>query len=116
MGWAHGLNYRGEEIGYGVEAICEHVGCNSFDPIDKGLAYCCGGLAGVEGTFGCGHYFCLGHLIFTCKPSPKVASAHQLCESCDAAAPWEVPEDADFYPEWFDACTLEFCACQDERG
>jgi hypothetical protein len=72
MGWAFGLNHRGEEIGYGVEAFCMAVGCEA--EIDKGLAFCCGGLQGVEGFYGCGAYFCDHHLFF--------GHNEQLCEAC----------------------------------
>jgi hypothetical protein len=63
MGWAHGTNYKGEEVGYGVEAVCAEDGCD--EKIDKGLAYCCGDLEGVEGERGCGRYFCTAHLWYS---------------------------------------------------
>ena len=41
MGWSYGENMDGKEIGYSVEASCEHPGCDK--KIDRGLAYACGG-------------------------------------------------------------------------
>jgi hypothetical protein len=69
MGWAHcGTDDMGREIGYGIPATCDHPDCNK--PIDRGLAYCCGGMHGGQGYydedlkvyFGCGRYFCTEHL------------------------------------------------------
>jgi hypothetical protein len=60
MGWASGLNYCGETVGYGHPTVCSETGCD--ESIDKGLAYTCGGLEGVEGEAGCGRHFCGSHL------------------------------------------------------
>lgn len=69
MGWAFcGTDDMGREIGYGVPATCDHPGCDK--EIDRGLAYCCGGMHGGQGYydedlqtwFGCGRYFCAEHL------------------------------------------------------
>ena len=100
MGWARGMNSRGEEIGYGVPGICAKPDCDT--EIDKGLSYCCGGLGGVEGYFGCGGYFCPSHLFYTCRTRPDVASSSQLCDECDLYGEWE--EDLSWIPR---------CPCDD---
>lgn len=76
MGWARGLNSAGVVVGYSVEAVCSQDGCEEL--IDKGLAYCCGGLAGVEGEMGCGKYFCGSHLFFPSRDA--------LCDPCNESA------------------------------
>jgi hypothetical protein len=73
MGWAHAV-LKGREIGYAVEATCDHPGCE--EAIDRGLAYCCGDLEGVMGERGCGGYFCYDHLLY------GVAEHGQRCPSC----------------------------------
>lgn len=55
MGWGHGI-IDGKEVGYGVEAVCEHSGCD--EAIDRGLAYRCGSTPDE----GCNGYFCESHL------------------------------------------------------
>lgn len=78
MGWAQGTNYAGREIGYGVDGTCDEPDCN--ERIDLGLAYCCGGLDGVNGERGCGGYFCGAHL-YVVAGRPTDASG-QRCERC----------------------------------
>ncbi len=63
MGWGHGVNYKDEEIGYLVPDVCNQDDCTA--KIDRGLAYCCGDLEGVDGSRGCGGYFCYEHLFFS---------------------------------------------------
>lgn len=61
MGWSSGVNSEGEAVGYAVEAACTSCG----KPINRGLAYTCGGLDGhsaVPGT--CGRAFCEEHLFY----------------------------------------------------
>ena len=77
MGWGHcGTDSSGREIGYCIEATCDHPECDA--PIDRGLAYACGGMHGNGGLhgddFGCEKYFCPGHM--------SSGSMDQLCESC----------------------------------
>ena len=69
MGWSHcGTDDQNREIGYGIPASCDEDTCD--EPIDRGLAYCCGGMHGGQGYydddlkvyFGCGRYFCPEHL------------------------------------------------------
>jgi hypothetical protein len=74
MGYAFGQNNNGREIGYGVEAICDQPGCE--EEIDHGIAYCCGGVdgiqnAGMDGEPYCGGFFCGKHLY-----------AGGVCEKC----------------------------------
>lgn len=78
MGWGHGTNFAGREIGYSVTAVCDEHGCSEV--IDLGLSYCCGGLDGVNGERGCGGYFCGEHLTFVAG-RPEDASG-QRCERC----------------------------------
>jgi len=78
VSWARGVNYEGREIGYAVEGVCEEHGCEA--PIDLGLAYCCGGLDGVDGERGCGHYFCGAHLFYVAG-APEDSSG-RLCGRC----------------------------------
>tara|TARA_R110000772_G_scaffold249530_2_gene363977 strand:- start:90393 stop:90683 length:291 start_codon:yes stop_codon:yes gene_type:complete len=59
MGWSYGHNLAGREIGYGVEAICDHPGCK--EEIDRGLAYACGG-EHDNTELSCDKYFCGKHL------------------------------------------------------
>lgn len=73
MGWARGI-LDSREIGYSVEATCEHpFGCTKG--IDRGLAYACGGVHGTaEG--GCTRYVCIDHQY----PSPD--GAGHVCAGC----------------------------------
>lgn len=94
MGWGHGIASDGREIGYLVEATCEHPGCTT--KIDRGLAYACGGLAAVLGepdAAGCGHHFCPEHLFMGVGHS-------QGCEAC--CAKWDAE-----HPQWFLLVCLE---------
>jgi hypothetical protein len=71
MGWGHGTNAEGREVGYNVAATCDQPGCSAA--IDRGLAYVCGGMHD-GGEHGCGKYFCEEHL-FGGAPA-------QLCKAC----------------------------------
>jgi hypothetical protein len=87
VSWAFGTNSKGRDIGYGLSATCDVIDCETG--IDRGLAYCCGNLDGVEGTHGCGHYYCGEHEV------------HHHCESfCGEAfcmgEPWHGMEAEDF--------------------
>ena len=63
MGWSRGgpVTYKGQEreVGYSVQAVCDHPGCKH--KIDRGLAYACGGEHGESGGVSCNGYFCEGH-------------------------------------------------------
>jgi hypothetical protein len=79
MGWAFcGQDEKGRDIGYGVKAKCDHLGCAA--DIDRGLGCVCGGMHGGDGK-GCGGYFCGAHLSY--------AGGTQLCEKCAAEVPDE---------------------------
>lgn len=77
MGWAYcGTDSNGRDIGYGVEATCDHPGCNEI--IDRGLAYACGGWHG-ETEYACEKYFCGEHLLGGRLPSGEFVF---LCKEC----------------------------------
>ena len=80
MGWASGTNYEGRAIGYSRSSTCEHEDCN--EKINLGLAYCCGGLDGVNGLMGCGHYFCYEHLFFSASMDPGPLWRGNRCKVC----------------------------------
>lgn len=60
MGYAFYNLASGKEAGYGVEATCEHPGCD--EKIDRGMAYACAGEPGEQGGWSCEGYFCREHL------------------------------------------------------
>jgi len=74
MGWAYG-KIGEKEIGYSVEATCEHPECDA--KIDRGLAFACGGQHGTrDGS--CLGYFCDEHLDF-----PALDEDHpRMCGAC----------------------------------
>lgn len=78
MGWAHGVNAEGREVGYSVEAKCDRHGC--VTKIDRGLGYACGGMHD-GGDHGCGGYFCARHLYF----SDRAGVYARLCKKCKKA-------------------------------
>ncbi|MBW3663557.1 MAG: hypothetical protein KY469_10695 [Actinobacteria bacterium] len=84
MGYAHYIDQRGQEAGYGVDAVCEHPDCDAV--IDRGLAYRCGGAEDA----GCHGFFCAGHLVY------RMVGDHikgpQLCPLCAAAGSLTVAE------------------------
>lgn len=71
MGWARGQDSNGRDIGYAVEAKCDHPECSA--EIDRGLAYRCGGADFDLDT--CEGYFCTDH-----------RSGHWSQNLCDACA------------------------------
>ena len=80
MEWAAiGTDSAGRDIGYSVEAECDHPGCDKR--IDRGLAYACGGMHGGDEYF-CERYFCYAHLWYTDTPR---GHAVQLCWPCREA-------------------------------
>lgn len=85
MGWSHGYNAEGREVGYAVEAVCDEDGCDV--KIDRGLYYCCGDMHG-GGEYGCGRYFCGGHLFFA-APEGTVCGecAKNYCPECNSDDP-----------------------------
>jgi hypothetical protein len=82
MGWGHGINAEGREVGYTVEAICDQEGCSK--EIDRGLYYVCGGMHD-GGEDGCGRYFCSDHLGYAINDADEMSS--QLCSECQGS--WE---------------------------
>ena len=61
MGWSYcGTDSDSRDIGYSIDATCDHKGCNK--KIDRGLAYACGGMHG-QNEYDCEKYFCYEHLI-----------------------------------------------------
>lgn len=62
MSWDNcGTDSKGREIGYCIDAICDHPDCNK--EINRGVAYACRGMHG-ESEFDCEKYFCDEHLYF----------------------------------------------------
>jgi hypothetical protein len=74
MGWAFGTDGNGRDVGYGVEAECDHPECH--EKIDRGLAHRCGplGCETDDDTPGCGGFFCGLHLF--------LAAEEWLCGAC----------------------------------
>lgn len=68
MGWGYGI-VNGREVGYSVQAKCDHEGCKSR--IDRGMSYMCGNDHYGDGD-GCGGFFCRDHL----------TAGGQLCPEC----------------------------------
>ena len=92
MGYANcGKDSQDRPIGYTVEAVCDHEGCDEV--IDRGLSYACGGdhdfSTNTDHPMGeslsCDKYFCGQHLYMMLVPysldrkEPHLAT---LCSSC----------------------------------
>lgn len=74
MGWAFcGTNDHGQEMGYGVEAVCDEPGCTAV--IDRGLAHVCGRMH--EDSETCHKYYCSEHLFMA-----SVRPGGGLCSRC----------------------------------
>ena len=88
MGWSKGYdNNWKREIGYGVEAVCDHPKCNK--KIDRGLSYVCGGQP-YGGEHGCGLYFCSEHLSYR---DVRGVGFVQNCPRCLAyKSPYKIKE------------------------
>ncbi len=80
MGYASYVLADGREAGYAVDAVCDDKDCAAG--IDRGLAYLCGNTPG-GGEFGCGDYFCGGHLF---HPAASGHELPQMCKPCLDAA------------------------------
>lgn len=95
MGWAYDV-MDGREVGYSVSASCDQDGCE--EKIDRGLAYCCGGMHGGAED-GCGRYFCGEHLLFGGHEAPNGESPlHGLCAGCLGRWEAEHPDpDPDYW-------------------
>lgn len=96
MGWAYGINTDGREVGYSVEATCDHEGCAA--KIDRGLGYVCGSMHDGD-EYGCGRYFCGEHLGYWFWGDEEIPSP-QLCEECGAR--FETATERPTPPEWFE--------------
>jgi len=89
MGWSIGYDSKWKrDIGYGVPAYCDYPGCNV--EIDRGLSHVCGSEP-YGGEFGCGLYFCSGHLYVT-------ESGKSICECCEEGVCLFVPKPD--HPTW----------------
>ena len=76
MGWDYcGKDRDGREIGYAIEAICDHPGCKA--KIDRGLSYACGGMHGEDVNW-CHKYFCSKHLFYMDGVDVK----YPICDKC----------------------------------
>lgn len=83
MGWSYGVNGEGREVGYAVDAACDKDGCDAR--INRGLAYCCGGMHDGDESC-CGGYFCPEHLMM------GIGLPDQMCEACADTYETEHPE------------------------
>lgn len=93
MGWGHGYDRHGREVGYAVAAQCDQSDCTVA--IDRGLGYCCGGMHDAGFEVGCGGYFCGEHLVYTGVDDPETGLDQSpgvaLCITCAIA--WELEAD-----------------------
>jgi len=95
MGWGHcGTDSKGREIGYAIEATCDHPGCN--EQIDRGLSYACGGMHGIYDNHGreegCEGYFCTKHM--SCAwPEGEDEPSDQYCLTCTAEIDAREPDE-----------------------
>lgn len=78
MSWARGKDSRGRDIGYAIEATCDHPGCTA--KIDRGLAYKCGGQIGSFGC--CEGYFCEAHRKWHPKGGEDKGRGAWVCLEC----------------------------------
>lgn len=99
MGWSHGYNKDGREVGYSVEATCDHPDCDTV--IDRGISYLCGGVKQLHNEeYGCGKFFCDKHtsirgLCFPCMEK------HPICINCGEYGYIEegICDNCEFNPE-----------------
>lgn len=94
MGWSIGWDSNWKrDIGYGVPAECDHPKCH--EKIDRGLSFVCGGEP-YGGEYGCGLFFCAGHLLMCPKRDGSIV---QLCPKCASYRKTAYKPKADA-PEW----------------
>ena len=85
-------------VGYAVAAVCDEDYCEA--KIDRGLAYCCGGMHD-GGEHGCGKYFCGEHMFM------GIALPEQMCAACAKQYEAEYPEQvAAAIADWESAACL----------
>jgi hypothetical protein len=85
MGWGSGI-VQGKEVGYLIEATCEHPDCDA--KIDRGISYACGGFPG-EDENSCDGFFCEAHLDYYLDDADEMSP--QLCAKCGLR--WERGEE-----------------------
>lgn len=95
MGWSNcGTDSKGRDIGYAIEAFCDHPGCAA--KIDRGLGYACGEMHG-EDEVSCEGYFCEKHLSYVVNQDDKLT---RVCHDCGEllkadADSWQYNEEED---------------------
>jgi hypothetical protein len=97
MGWSIGYDNRWHrDIGYGVPATCDFLGCNK--EINRGLSYVCGSDP-LGGDYGCGLYFCGEH--FKGRKPHGSENYVQLCPRCYAyKSPYNPKPDVKAWIKW----------------
>lgn len=97
MGWAYGVDENGKEVGYSVEAKCDHLGCSTM--IFRDVDAACGGMHGKT-EVGCTGHFCAQHFNFHEDQQGHMISVCQACASKEVdAGNWAYDEDEDTYFE-----------------
>ena len=76
MGWGYGIARDGREIGYVVDAVCDHPECTT--EIDRGLGHLCGAMHD-EDQYGCTKYFCSAHVSYY---THEDGTDCQVCDAC----------------------------------
>jgi len=85
MGWAHcGKDSKGRDMGYAIEATCDHPECDK--EIDRGLDFACGGMHG-EDEVSCENYFCNLHRSHIIEDNLYHGGLARVCVACYRA--WE---------------------------
>ena len=74
MSWARGID-RGREVGYAVEAECDHPDCHTM--IDRGVSYRCGWFTSDAG---CGGFFCEKHRSHVIVADDNLPQS--VCDKC----------------------------------
>lgn len=102
MGWGHcGTDGEGREIGYYIDATCDHPECN--EEIDRGLGYACGGMHGDGNIYnmeiGCEKYFCSAHLNYVGLSDSK--EWVPVCKQCYDEA--DLDDEGNIIPEKYNA-------------
>jgi hypothetical protein len=76
MGWSYGIGEDRREIGYSVDATCDHPGCK--EEIHRGLSYACGDQHGSD-VCCCEKYFCEDHRRHWVKWDDRTV---RICDEC----------------------------------
>ena len=92
MSWARGINHEGREVGYAIEAPCDHPECGTV--INLGLSYICGSEI-HGGEHGCGKFFCDLHR----RPTLTGPVTVSLCAACMKFYEAAFPEGEPIYVE-----------------